>query len=290
MPGPVYSLDDALNNQIAIRIAYFDHENPAFTLTQHNLFTLLLCFEGGGSVVRDTSIYGFESLCLLSFAIYQPFIIEERIPFSGIMISFHPAFFCLFKHRYEVSCNGVLFNNLYDSPVLELETAQMQSLVRLADQIREELSRGQAPDEEILISHLKVFLITATRLKLERWSAGGGALPAKSPAGEELMAAIEANFKQMHRPSDYGSLLHISTRALNKISKSCFNKSLSELISERLIIEAKRTLYLTARSVKQVAYELGYEDEFYFSRFFKKQVGVSPQIFRDRVGFNKLNA
>jgi AraC-like DNA-binding protein len=84
--------------------------------------------------------------------------------------------------------------------------------------------------------------------------------------------------------------LHISTKALNKASKAHFNKTLSDLIAERRIIEAKRELYLTSKAVKEIAFELGYEDEFYFSRYFKKKVGVSPQVFRDKVGFDKATA
>ena len=106
---------------------------------------------------------------------------------------------------------------------------------------------------------------------------------------ENLKNAIETNFKTLRTPGDYGKLLHISAKALNKASKSHFNKTLTSLIAERLIIEAKRELYLTSKPVKHIAFELGYEDEFYFSRFFKKNVGVSPQVFRDKVGFGKLS-
>jgi YesN/AraC family two-component response regulator len=68
------------------------------------------------------------------------------------------------------------------------------------------------------------------------------------------------------------------------------NKTLTNLISERIIIEAKRELYLTNKPVKQIAYELGYDDEYYFSRFFKTNADVSPQFYRDTVGFDKLSS
>ena len=61
----------------------------------------------------------------------------------------------------------------------------------------------------------------------------------------------------------------MSPKALAKITRTHFNKTLSSLINERIIIEAKRELYLTGKTVKEIAYELGYEDEYYFSRFFK---------------------
>jgi AraC family transcriptional regulator, transcriptional activator of pobA len=62
---------------------------------------------------------------------------------------------------------------------------------------------------------------------------------------------------------------------------------LTDLISERIIIEAKRELYLTNKSVKEIAFELGYSDEHYFSRFFKNNADVSPQMYRDVVGSGK---
>jgi len=80
-------------------------------------------------------------------------------------------------------------------------------------------------------------------------------------------------------------MLYISPKALAKITKAYFNKTLSNLINERIIIEAKRELYLTNKTVKEIAYELGYEDEFYFSRFFKINADVSPQLYRETVGF-----
>jgi AraC-like DNA-binding protein len=102
---------------------------------------------------------------------------------------------------------------------------------------------------------------------------------------QKLKDAIEENFKTKHTASDYAELLYISPKALAKITKTHFNKTLSGLINERIIIEAKRELYLTDKTVKEIAYELGYEDEFYFSRFFKVNAEVSPQLYRDTVGF-----
>jgi AraC family transcriptional regulator, transcriptional activator of pobA len=142
----------------------------------------------------------------------------------------------------------------------------------------------------VLLSYLKIFLINGTRVKMEQRQAESvdtGKLPSTL---ENLKNAIETHFKTLRTPGDYGKLLHISVKALNKASKSHFNKTLTSLIAERLIIEAKRELYLTSKPVKQVAFELGYDDEFYFSRYFKKNVGVSPQVFRDTVGFDKLTA
>ena len=62
------------------------------------------------------------------------------------------------------------------------------------------------------------------------------------------------------------------------------------MISERIMIEAKRELYLTNKPVKEIAYQLGYDDEYYFSRFFKINADVSPQLYRETVGFGRAEA
>ena len=294
-----YTLVDPQTKEMALRITYFKDNSHFNRLAKYNYFSMLLVFKGKGSVVRDDSTYEFNSGCLLCFAIYQPFMVSPDNEFEGVLINFHPGFFCLFKHRNEVSCNGVLFNNLYDTPVVHLNPAEIQSLSMIADQCRTEVRDRPQPDQDVLISYLKIFLINATRTKIEQrqgdetWpsSTAIASRTAKTPLTlENLKNAIETNFKTLRSPADYGKLLHISTKALNKASKAHFNKTLSDLIAERLIIEAKRELYLTAKAVKEIAFDLGYEDEFYFSRYFKKKVGVSPRIFRDTVGFDKLTA
>ncbi|WP_207891750.1 helix-turn-helix domain-containing protein [Maribacter algicola] len=98
---------------------------------------------------------------------------------------------------------------------------------------------------------------------------------------------IESHYRTKHSASDYADMLAITPKALSKLTKSHFNKTLTDLISKRIIIEAKRELYLTNKTVKEIAYELGYNDEYYFSRFFKKNAEVSPQIYRETVGFDR---
>ena len=141
---------------------------------------------------------------------------------------------------------------------------------------------------ELLVSYLKIFLITASRLKKEQQAETESNPESKEPfILQNLKDAIEENFKTKHSAGNYADLLNISSKALAKISKTHFNKTLTDLISERIVIEAKRELYLTNKTIKEIAYELGYDDEHYFSRFFKTNADVSPQLYRETVGFGK---
>ena len=92
----------------------------------------------------------------------------------------------------------------------------------------------------------------------------------------------------MHSPKEYAGKLCVSPKTLGVVVKKYLNQTTSNLIVNRIIVAAKRELYLTSKSVQIIAASLGYQDEFYFSRLFKKKVGVSPDIYRKSVGFAKL--
>jgi AraC family transcriptional activator of pobA len=282
-----FVLIDSETGELALGISSFVNGN-AFSKPQRlNYFSLLLVTEGKGILARDHTTYNFDAGCLLCFSLYQSFTVLPENSFAGILINFHPGFFCLYRHRNEVSCNGVLFNNLYDSPVTVLKDDAMRSLQIIARQLMDELGR-QRPDQDLLLSYLKIFLVESSRTKMAQREAAYAGDEKKPALLDELQQLIDVQYKTLKSPGAYAKQLHISEKSLNKICKQHFNKTLTNLIAERLTIEAKRELYLTAKPVKQIAFELGYNDEFYFSRFFKKQAGVSPQIFRDRVGFNKI--
>jgi AraC family transcriptional regulator, transcriptional activator of pobA len=75
--------------------------------------------------------------------------------------------------------------------------------------------------------------------------------------------------------------LNVSLKTLGRIVKNHYQKTLTEIISERIVMEAKRELNLTSKTIKEIAYDLGFKDEYHFSRYFKNKVKVSPQLFRN---------
>jgi AraC-like DNA-binding protein len=274
-------------DRAAFNVTVFEDDAYFREINIRNYFSMLLVLKGKGILIADVSEYPFSENSLMCFSLYQRFKIKSDGEFNGMLINFHPDFFCLHKHRNEVSCNGILFNNIYDSPITNLQPAEMEYLAGIAHQLQSEAQHPALAQYEVLLSYLKIFLINASRIKMEQMQTEGAGTGKEPVILSALKEAIEAHFKVLHSPGDYAGLLHISAKALNKVSKGRFNKTLSDLIAERIIIEAKRELYLTSKPVKQIAFELGFNDEFYFSRFFKKTVAVSPQVFRDTVGFDK---
>ena len=283
----VFTLINPQNGNLAFKIYSFDDASSFDHLQRLNYYSMILVISGRAQIKADFSDYPISNNSLLCFSPYQPFMVSDSEKLQGIVINFHPDFFCIHKHHKEVACNGVLFNNVYQPPVVNLNENQVNSFLLLIDHMKEETLHAALAQYELLISYLKIFLINASRIKIAAYPD----LLDKLEKGTEpfilqnLKDAIEQHYKEKHTASDYADLLNISPSSLAKISKTHFNKTLTDLISERIIIEAKRELYLTSKAVKQIAFDLGFNDEHYFSRFFKKNADISPQIYRDTVGF-----
>ena len=287
-----FTLVDPQNGNLAFKISAFESASPFDHIQRLNYYTILIVSAGVGNLKADFSAYSFSAPSLICFAPYQPFMIEPTNVFSGLAINFHPDFFCIHKHHNEVACNGVLFNNIYDPPFHTLSDTTLAILLQQVLQMKEELHSTELAQYEMLVALLKVFLITASRSKAEQVpeEQRHRLKESQSPLVQQVKDAIDQHYRKIHSPADYASMLNISPKALARIVKTHFNKTLTNLIAERIIIEAKRELYLTSKPVKTIAWELGYEDEFYFSRFFKTNADVSPQLFRDTVGFARAEA
>ncbi|ETN94644.1 helix-turn-helix domain-containing protein [Zhouia amylolytica] len=264
----------------------FDH------IQRLNYYALIWVKKGKGTLKADFSEYKFTANTLMCFSPYQPFMImSDSEEVKVTIIHFHPDFFCIHKHQKEVACNGVLFNNIYCPPVMEVKEPVSNKLEMFMEQIKNELQSDALAQYESIISYLKLFLITASREKTQQSLS---AYSQKEAQNEEpfilqnLKDSIEEHYKTKHSASDYARMLTISTKSLGKLTKKHFDKTITNLIAERIVIEAKRELYLTDKTIKEIAYELGYSDEYYFSRFFKKNVEISPQMYRETVGFNRL--
>lgn len=287
MSSNALTLINPQNGNLAFKLFSFEGNNHFDHIQRLNYFSLIWVKKGTGKVKADFSEYDFTENTLFAFAPYQPFMFKVEMPIEGVVLHFHPDFFCIHKHHDEIACNGVLYNNVYQPPYVLIDEASKTTFEMLLSQMEIEIQRPALAQYELLISYLKIFLITASRLKIEQQPEGKEDFSEnKEPfILQNLKNFIEIHFRNKHSASEYADLLNISSKALAKITKTHFNKTLTDLISERIIIEAKRELYLTDKAIKEIAYELGYEDEHYFSRFFKNNADVSPQMYRDTVGF-----
>lgn len=284
----VYTLVNQQNGNLSFKVFEFDNSSYFDHIQRNNYFTIIIITSGEGIAKVDLCEYSFKENTLFAFYPYQPFMLASEGPLTGISIQFHHDFFCIYRHHKEIAANGILFNNVYQQPFILLDQNNKQTLMNIVREIVNELKIDALRKDEVLVSYLKIFLVFATRLKVEQQSLielNGN--DKQLLIIQNLRNAIEDNFRTKHSASEYAEMLHVTPIVLARAAKNHFNMTLSDLITERIIVEAKRELYLTNKTVKEIAYELGYDDEYYFSRVFKGKTDISPQLYRDTIGFNR---
>lgn len=259
---------------------HFDH------LSRFNYYSLVWVQAGAGTLRVDFAEHAFGPGQVLCFGPYQPFMLTSSQPDLILTtVQFHPDFFCIVKHQEEVACNGVLFNNIYQPPVVLLDAITCHALTSSLAALEEELAQPALAQHELLVAQLKILLIHLSRRQLAGQPVAVTLPGRPAYVVQQLRQHIEQHYRTLHRPADYAELVHLTPKALGRLTKKHFHKTPSDLIQERIVIEAKRELYLTDKAVKQIAWELGFEDEYYFSRLFKLNADVSPAQYRQTVGF-----
>lgn len=128
----------------------------------------------------------------------------------------------------------------------------------------------------ILKAMLKVFLLKLIRIKEHVFTTQD----VNQKRVYEFMMLLEENYQEERTADFYASELGISSKRLNQILKEKLDKTGMQLIHDRIILEAKRKIIHSENTLKEIAYDLGFTDRPYFSRFFKKQTGSSPEDFQ----------
>lgn len=97
---------------------------------------------------------------------------------------------------------------------------------------------------------------------------------------KQFRQLVKAHFLLLKKPADYASMMNITVSYLNDTLKMVTGFSSTWFIQNELLTEAQRLLFYTDKSIKEIAFELGYEDYKYFIRLFGKKIGTSPASFR----------
>lgn len=231
-------------------------------------------------VTIDDTEYNFPSQTLLTLLFNQSFSFER--PEDIVAWQFNREFYCIIDHDNEVSCVGFLFGSTNHLFIPLDEPAQVK-LQLLLDVFIEEFKTSDNIQNEVLLVLLKRLIIYVTNL------AKAGYAPVKKLPEEKFHTIrkfnllVEANFKSEHSVSFYAEQLCKSPKTISNLFATYNHKSPSQVIQERIIIEARRLLSYTDKPVKEITFELGFEDVSYFSNFFKKHMQQSPVDFRNTV-------
>jgi AraC-like DNA-binding protein len=165
----------------------------------------------------------------------------------------------------------------HPKPTLQLNEKQLNRVNVMLDIIREELNQSNEKANQFVRMQMQALLhylsgiYTATSTDVQS---------SLSPQILAFRQALQQHFKEHLNVNDYAERLHISPKHLIDLCKKNTGKTPLQLIREYTVAEAKRLLYNTGLTVKEVAYELNFDDPANFSKYFKSVCGYSPANYR----------
>ncbi len=205
------------------------------------------------------------------------------------VIKFNREFYCVLDHDSEVSCKGLLFFNANQLPTFQIPEEETEKFEILWRMFEIEMNSKDELQLEMLQMMLKRLIILCTRIYKSQKNFSR--IETKDvDIIREFHFLVEQHFKTKHSVKEYADLLNRSPKTLANIFSKISDKSPLQIIHERKLLEAKRILRYTNKPVKEIAYELGFDDIQSFSRFFKKSENISPSQFKNLLLGNIANS
>jgi AraC family transcriptional activator of pobA len=252
----------------------------------HDFYLLMIVTKGGGTHTIELNNYDVKPGSVFFMSPSEAHSWKLNNDTDGYILFFNTQFYLMdFKAK-----------NLFDLPFYNpsektrsgiLTLKQLSEFKIIMDNILCENAIHSVYQKSILRSYLDIILLKlAVGLS---YTDKKQKSPATALVIPKLEALIEQNFIQHQPVLFYAKQLNLSAPQLNSITKNYLNKTVVEMLQARMIAEAKRLLVYSSFTISEIAYQLNFNDNSYFNRFFKKVESVTPEQFRKRI-INAMNS
>lgn len=253
----------------------------------HSFYQIIWFKKGKGRHFIDFKTYDVFDNAIFFVAKNQVHYFDNNLDYEGVLIHFNELFLMQDQSPTEFFLNCNLFNNPYQQPSCCAGTGIDGILDEYIAQIKHELDSNEVFGKEMLLRNfLKSFLIQIQRRKYEfekSLDQPPQLLDEKQLQLVKFVNLINENYKKGFTIAEYARQLHISSRSLSEFTHQLLNKTPSQMIQERIILEAQRMLLYSELNINQIGYRLGFDDASYFVKYFKKHTSISPSEFRRSV-------
>ncbi len=280
---PTYSLDNFKGDtdrpyQIEVFDAnrHFEVEYPHY----HDFFEVLFLVKGSGYHIIDSNTYKIEPPCIFFLSPGQAHKVELSEDISGYIFLFTGEFYLLGKsNKNKLLEYPFFFNVKQENPPLRIESQQDENfLISLFKRGSENVKNQKLSNMEFSHALLDLILCTCEQLYPE------DQYQVEKRKGHILVKRfrelIEEKYHSNLSIKEYASELRVSENHLTATVKELTGKTSKELIRQKQMLEIKRLLHYTDLSIKEIADRLNFKDQSYFTKFFKKEEGISPVEYR----------
>ncbi|GGB76839.1 helix-turn-helix domain-containing protein [Dyadobacter sediminis] len=200
---------------------------------------------------------------------------------SARMIRFNQPFYCVVNHDNEVGSKGLLFFGATGIPVISIGEAEIRDFELTWELFKTEMQKSDILKQDMLQALLKRMLILSVR-KLRQSSNFHKLDRTQGEIVREFNYLVDKHFTAHHNVAFYASQLNKSPKTLSNLFSLLSTRTPLNIIHDRIMTHARRQINYSNLSIKEIAYELGYDDVQTFSRFFKSKEGVSPGHYREQ--------
>lgn len=245
----------------------------------HNFYLAILFTQGSGIHEVDFSEYDIKPGALFFLNPGQTHHWELSEDTKGY-IFFHTRQFYELQYTRNTLGQFPFYYSMHNSPCIYTNPGTANNFTDMFKQVYNENHSSNKFKEQALTSIITLIYIEAARLYTNNnLVQSDNTYYTKFRRFEEL---VEAHFKKEKSPAEYASMLAMTSKHLNRITQAVTGKTATDVILDRVLLEAKKEMVLQSGSLNQIADALGYNDYAYFSRLFKNRTGITPTLFLDR--------
>ena len=282
---PTYSIcnllgaDRCMTEIVVARLREFVHAHQDIHFPhRHDFYQIVLFTRGGGRHSID-----FQQFEVLPHQVYymapgQIHTWEFDAGTEGYLVNFNESFFTSMYHNPQYVREFPLFSNISGVSVNILDMTCCAEVEQTFAEMLEEYEKGGDYKMDLLRGLLTIILVRLSRVAPDTFKAG--ASKHNLVLMRQFEKLIEQHYREKHLPKEYAEMMFLTPNHLNALTNNVVGKSAGEIIRDRILLEAKRLLADSDLMISQIAETLHFEDNAYFTRFFKKYLGTTPEGFR----------
>jgi AraC family transcriptional activator of pobA len=238
---------------------------------KHNFYHLVLFTAGSGYHTIDFEQFGVRPWQIYFMVPGQVHGWNFKDAVDGYVINFSAAFLKDLLLKPDYLDQFRFFNGHAADSVVEIPEGERAGIRHIMEQIVSEAQENLRMGADMVVdrlgtAHQQVNVATNYNYTLLK----------------SFQKLIEDNYIKLKLPKDYAELLYITPNHLNALCNDILGTSAGELIRNRVILEAKRLLINLELNITEIAYRLNFTDNSYFTKFFKKHTGLTPEEFRKK--------
>lgn len=243
---------------------------------RHNSYVLVFFTKGSGTHEIDFDVFTIQagSMFFLQPGQMHHWNLSDDV--EGFVIFYSQEMYNLYFGQKTIG-DYPFYSSVDNKPEMVFDVSESKAILPYFESLILETQSNQLLKQDKIMNLLDIIHIEITRKYSETHLHEAHSYNVKIKTFELV---LENNFKTEKAPSFYALQLHITLKHLNRICNEMLQKTTTEVITARIILEAKRMLMDKKFTVNEIATELGFDDYSYFTRLFKKHTGMTPTNFR----------